>query len=315
MLKIKIATTVIFLLCSRYSFSQDYYEYYEGVNKAKLSLIEDSLEKGVKHYFETFEKFDFVFARDCFNALEVASKIGNFDKIDCFFRRCLIQGIEFSFLEQKSILTDFKNTSAWPEILLVKDSLRSIYENNVNWEIRDEINTIFAKDQAIRDLTDKNRFNIFRIRKLNKQFEEVDRKLVLRMIQITKEYGFPGEKLIGLDTDSMHQKMNHRNLTAGMPIVVFIHHYSQPNKSHNSLLIDEVKKGNISNEHYATISDFQYTYGKEKDRDELCYSLMFIPELDSEIIDDNRSKINLLSISRTSELQRKKLITFKYYLY
>lgn len=311
----KTTAIIIFLLCSNFSNAQDYYEYYVNINKAKLSLVEDSLEKGMNHYFETFEKFDFVFARDCFNALEIASVLGANDKVDYFLRRCLKQGIEFNLLEQNSILADFKKTDAWSEILLDKDSLRSIYESKINWEIRNEINGMFAEDQEIRELAYKNRFNIFRIRKLNKQFEEIDRKLVFRMLEITKEYGFPGEKLIGLDANSMHPKIHSENLTTGMPIVIFIHHYSQPNESYNSLLVNEIKKGNLLNEHFATISDFQYTYSKGHNRETLCYSMMFNPKLDIEIIDKNRNNICLLNVSKTNELKRRKLITSKYYLY
>lgn len=303
------------MFCSRLLIAQDYYEYYENINKAKLSLIEDSLEVGLNYYFETFEKFDFVFARDCFNALEIASAIGDNDKVDYFLRRCLIQGIEFKLLQQDSILTGFKKTDSWSDILLDKDSLRSIYERNVNWEIRKEINGMFAEDQEIRELAYKNRYNIFRIKKLNKQFEEIDRKLVLRIIEITKIYGFPGEKLIGIDASCMHPKIHTENLTAGMPIVIFIHHFSQPNESYNSLLINEIKKGNLLNEHFATISDFQYTYGNGNNREKYCYSLMFNPKLNIEIIDRNRNNINLLSVFNMNELKRKKLITLKYYLY
>jgi len=311
----KITIIIIFLLCSRLLIAQDYYEYYENINKAKLSLIEDSLEEGMNNYFETFEKFDFVFARDCYNALEVSSTLGDLGKIDYFLRRCLKQGIEFNLLQQDSILIDFKKTNAWQKILLEKDSLRSIYESNVNWGIRNEINKMFAEDQKIRELTQKNRFNVFRIKKLNKQFEEIDHKLVLRILEITKDYGFPGEKLIGIDASNMHPKINSENLTAGMPIVIFIHHYSQPNESYNSLLINEIKKGNLLNEHFATISDFQYTYGKGNNREEYCYSVMFNPKLNIEIIDRNRNNINLLSVSKTNELKSKRLITPKYYLY
>lgn len=314
-IKMRITALIIFLLCSSSTIAQDYYEYYEGINKAKYSLVEDSLEKGVNHYFETFEKFDFVFARDCFNALEVASILGEVDKVDYFLRRCLKQGIEFNLLEQNSILTEFKKTDAWPDVLLAKDSLRSIYESSVNWGIRNEINTMFAEDQAIRDLAHKNRFNISRIRKINKQFEETDRKLVHRLLEITKEYGFPGEKIIGIDNNSMHPKIHSNRMTAGMPIVILIHHYSQPNQSYNSLLVNEIKKGNLLNEHYATISDFQYTYGKGENEGVHCYSLMFNSKLDLEIIDENRGVISLLNVSKASELKRKKLITPKYYLY
>ncbi len=313
--KMKTITLALCLFYSSVFTAQDYSEYYEGINKAKLSLLEDSLEEGMNHYFETFENFDFVFARDCFNALEIASSLRDIDKVDYFLRRCLKQGIEFNLLDRDSILTDFKKTDAWPKVLLAKDSLRNIYEGNVNWEIRNEVISMFAQDQAIRDLAHKNRFNIFKIRKLNKQFEETDRKLVLRIVEITKEHGFPGEKIIGIDNKGMHPKINDRHLSAAMPIIVFVHHYSQANESYNSLLIKEIRRGNLLNEHYATISDFQYTYGKENNETILCYSLMFNPKQDLKTIDENRSEIYLLDISNTSRLKRKKLITPKYHLY
>lgn len=309
MIKQKITTLLILIICSNFCFAQDYYAYYEGIKKAKLSLIEDSLEVSINHYHQTFEKFDFVFARDCFNALEVSTKVGNQKMTDYFLRRSLKQGIEFNLLNQDSILTAFKKTEFWPNILSVKDSLKEIYTNNVNWEIRNEIISMFGEDQTIRDLADKNRFNIFRIRKLNKQFEEIDAKLVLRLIEITKKYGFPGEKLIGLDVESMHPKINTHDLSAGMPIVILIHHFSQPNKSYNSILIDEIQTGNLSNEHYATISDFQHTYGEELNGITPCYSKRFTSEESTEKINANRREIGLISISNTYTVKRKEYIT------
>ncbi len=306
---------ISFLICSFQSLAQNYSDYYQGINKAKLSLIEDDLQTSLTYYFETFEKFEFVFARDCFNALEVSSSLGDLKMIDYFLKRCIKQGIEFEYLEQDSALYNYKQTVFWTETLLAKDSLRLVYENSINWEVRSEITEMFTEDQRIRDLATKNRFNIFRIKKLNKQFEEIDRKLIIRIIEITKEYGFPGEKLIGIDNNSMHPKIHTDRLTAGMPIIIFLHHYGQPNKSNNHILINEIRSGYLSNEHYATISDFQHTFGKEKFGKTPSYSLMFSRKLDVELIDKNRKEINLLTVIKTDELKRKKLITPKYYLY
>lgn len=309
---IKMKITIVFvclLICSTQSLAQNYIEYYQGINKAKISLVEDDLEAAVTNYYQTFERFEFVFARDCFNALEVSSNLKDFQMIDYFLKRCLKQGVEFEHLQRDSMLYNYKQTDFWTELLLVKDSLRAIYKNNVNWEVRSEIIEMFTEDQRIRDLAHKNRFNIFRIRKLNREFEEIDRKLVLRLIEITKEHGFPGEKLIGIDNSNMHPKVHTERLSAGMPIVIFIHHFSQPNKPYNSILINEIKSGNLSNEHYATIADFQYIYGKEKFGKALCYSQRFSPKLDLEIIDKNRNKIELISVSNTKKLQRSKIIT------
>ncbi len=304
----------LFLLCVNFTFSQDYFKYYDGINQAKLSLINDNLDQAVDHYYQTFEEYDFVFARDCFNALEVASKIGIHNQTDYFLRRCLKQGIELSLLDRDSLLTQFKLTPFWPKTLSETDSLRQIYIENVNWELRKEIIEMFSEDQEIRDLAHKNRFNIFRKGKLSKQFIATDQRLVQRLVEITKEYGFPGEKLIGIDHHSMHSKIQTKNLTAGMPIVILIHNNSQPNESFNSIFINEIAKGNLFNAHFATMGDFQFEYGKAENNN-LCHSKMFRPKLEDEVINDNREKIKLMSISNTWTLNRKRVITPKHYLY
>lgn len=306
---------ICFLAFSIQSSAQDYTKYYQGINNAKLALIEDNLENAVTHYYKTFENFDFVFARDCFNALEVSTKLKHFEMVDYFLKRCLKQGVEFDYLQQKSMLDEYKQTNFWTKFLIVKDSLRDIYEKNVNWKIRSEIIEMFTEDQRIRDLADKNRLNPFKIRKLKKQFEEIDRKFVLRIIEITKEFGFPGEKIIGIDNNSMHPKIHTNRLTTGMPMLIFIHHYSQPNQSYNSILMPEIKKGNLLNEHYATICDFQYTYGKGKYGEIPYYNPIFSNKLDLKLMNKNRKKIYLLSVDEKNEIRRKNIITQKYVLY
>jgi hypothetical protein len=297
-----------FLCCAIVS-AQDYNLYYAGINKAKLALVEDSLEIGVAHYANTFQKFDFAFARDCFNALEVACILRDTDNVDYFIRRCMAQGVGFELLAQDSMLTFFKATEHWRLLLNAKDSIRNSYVNQINWEVRAEVNSMFAQDQKIRDSAYKNRFNVFKIRRLKKQLEALDRILVLRLLEITQKYGFPGEKLIGLDTESMHPKINDQDINAGMPIVIFIHHFSQPNESFNKVLIDQLRTGNLSNEHYAIISDFQYEYGKERFGKVCCYSQRFSSKESTEVVNRNRKEIGLLDISNTYKLQKKKYIT------
>ena len=290
-------------------FSQNYYTYYEGIKQAKLGLVADKLEASVTFYVETFEKFDFVFARDAYNAFEVAAILKDFEKMDYFARRCIKQGVAFELLVQDSTLSAFKTSDYWPKLNIDQDSLRAIYEAGINWELRNEINAMFAEDQEIRELAFKNRHNPFKIGKLKKQFEEIDYKLVLLLLEITKQYGFPGEKLIGLDESFMHPKINATDLCAGMPIVIFIHHFSQPNESYNSILIHEIETGHLYNEHYATISDFQHEYGKEKFGEIPCYSQKFLPKVAVDVIDDKRSAIGLIDLTNTYALQRKGYIT------
>ncbi|MFK8057281.1 MAG: hypothetical protein AB8F78_14250 [Saprospiraceae bacterium] len=291
------------------SLAQDFQAYYQGTNQAKTAIIQDSLNKALSAYKATFDAFDFGFARDCYNALEVSVKHNDDQLTDYFVRRCILQGITYETLFEDPKLLLFRQTKNWSEVTIDKDSLREIYLHKIDWEIREEVNQMFAEDQVIRDLAHKNRFNIFKRKQLEKRFREVDSRLVQRLLVITKQYGFPGEQLIGIDESSMHSKINTRRFTAGMPIVILIHHFSQPNESYDSLLIREVRGGYLYNEHFAIISDFQHTYGLKKEDPTASYSETFDTKVSTTQINENRKKVYLLPYEHYQQLSRTKLIT------
>ncbi len=302
---------ILLFFSTNLSFSQesvDYRDYYEGVNKARKSIVGDSLEQSLTAYKATFEKYEFVFARDCYNALQVASKLGNHDETAYFMQRCLKQGIELEILQEAPFLTDFKTSELWLQVLSVADSLHAHYLSTINTSVREEITSMFTEDQRMRELNYRNRFNPFKKKKLNKEWEELNRQQVKRLIDITNEFGFPGERLIGLDYGNMHPKINSIGCSAGMPIVLFIHHFSSPNESYNEILLDHINTGYLHNEHYAIISDFQHTYGKEKFGKIPCYSQRFNPKVAIEEINTNREAIGLMDLSTQYALQKVAII-------
>ena len=312
-LRLSAKTRMIILLffCTHLSFSQesvDYRDYYIGINKARKSIVGDSLEHSLTVYKATFEKYEFVFARDCYNALQVASKLGNHNETAYFMQRCLKQGIELQILQEAPFLTDFKTTEQWQNVLLVADSLHAHYLGKLNLSIRNEITSMFTEDQRMRELNYQNRLNPFKKRKLNNGWEELNRQQVKRLIDITNEFGFPGERLVGLDYGNMHPKINSIGCSAGMPIVLFIHHFSSPNESYNEILLDHINTGYLHNEHYAIISDFQHTYGKDKFGKIPCYSQRFNPKVAIEEINSNRDAIGLMDLSTQYALQKVAII-------
>src|SRR5690554_2263194 len=127
------------IICSIQASAKNYYEYYEEVNKARLAIVDDNLRVAQTHYYNTFEKFDFAFARDCYNALQVSAKLEDFQKIDYFLSRCLTQGVEFEILQQNPMLYTFRQSDLWTSVIADKDSLQAVYNDNVDWEIRAEV--------------------------------------------------------------------------------------------------------------------------------------------------------------------------------
>ena len=212
-------------------------------------------------------------------------------------------------------VTEFQNHEFMINLKNEKDSLYEIYKNSINWEIRNEIIEMFKQDQAIR----KRYYETFLFKriKIGLEWEKLNKKQVERIIEITKEYGFPGEKLIGIDTKKMHQKIMNSNISAGMPIVIFIHHFSQPNVSYDSILYEQIKTGFLYNEHFATICDFEVKFGKSKYENYGCFAFKYRPKrINKTEINKRRESIGMLSIEEYQKLNTTKSITkFWYRLY
>lgn len=300
-MKIFLWLTALFI--SYPSLAQNYVEYYHALNKAKVSVIEGDRATATNLYFDTFQKFEFAFARDCYNAIELAASAEDETKLVYFIKRGLQQGIPFEIIARMKSLESFKKTPFWKDVLQQKDSLRTLYNASINWEIRNEVTQMFREDQEIRERY--YQVGILKRKKTGKQWEALNTTQVKRLIEITKQYGFPGERLIGLDTDEMHPKITTSSLSAGMPIVLFIHHFSQPNSSYDKLLLTQISLGNILNEHYATICDFEAKFGKNKYPNNGHYALKHTPKkFTSEEFTNKRNAIGLLSNDKLKEFGR-----------
>ena len=287
---------------------QNYFDYYNGINNAKILSGKNTIEKSLKNYYLTFEKFDFVFARDCYNAIELSATAKDLVKLEYFIKRGLKQGITFNQILKIKNVTEFQSSIFFQKILKEKDSLEKVYKNSINWKLRNEIIEMFEQDQKMRAKY-YNAF-LFKRRKIGREWESLNKQQVERLVEITKKYGFPGEKLIGIDTNEMHSKINNSNFSAGMPIIIFIHHYSQPNKSFSSLLLKEIKMGNIYNEHFATISDFEAKFGKNKFDNYGYFAFKHFPKhVNKKEIDKKREKISLLTINQFKKINKNTLIT------
>ncbi|WP_139134382.1 hypothetical protein [Crocinitomix algicola] len=288
--------------------AQNTIDYYEGINVGKIFAIQNDFESAINSYHQVFIHNDFVFARDCINAIEFSILAKDSVKIEYFIERAISQGIKITDIEKSYNLTDYLKSNVYNEIKEKEDSLYRVYTSRINWEIREEVNQMFSEDQKLRE--EYYAANVFQKNKVRKRWETLNSEQVERLIEITKQYGFPGEKLIGLDRSEMHSKIRTNNYSAGMPIVIFIHHFSQPNLSYDSLLIDEVKKGNLYNEHFGTICDFEAEFGKSRHENFGYYGLRFQPKkIDPIMLNKKRKKIGVLEFEQVEQLNNIKEIS------
>lgn len=290
------------------AFGQNRIDYYKKINEGKVFAIRNEFDSAVYAYQEVFENYQFVFARDCYNAIELSVLAKDSNKFEFFIEKALLQGIQISDLQKSDMINAFLSSTLYEKLETREDSLHSVYSERINWELRKEVTQMFIEDQKIRE----KYYNAkgFEKKKIEKEWEELNARQVERIIEITEEFGFPGEKIIGLDRTSMHSKIRTQNFSCGMPIVLFLHHFSQPNPSFDELLLEEVKKGNLYNEHFAAICDFEAKFGKNKHPIFGYFGLQHQPrgKLTKEM-NDRREKVAILSIEQLEELNRVKGIT------
>jgi len=201
-------------------FGQNYVDYYSRINNGRILAANKNTEESINSYFSTFEKFDFVFARDCYNAIELSAFSNDSLKLDYFIRRGIKQGLKFNQIMKIKNVAKFQKSTFIKIIEKEKDSLKNIYKNSINWELRNIIVEMFKQDQLIREKYYKA--ILFKRKKIGREWEALNKIQVHKLIEITKQYGFPGEKLIGIDTDKMHPKIVNNNISQGKLILLFL---------------------------------------------------------------------------------------------
>ena len=312
---VKYFLLFFFLSLSFSLFSQDYYAYYEFVKKGRGFVAEEDYEAALEAYEACFESFDFVFARDCIHALQVASVLKDKDAQLSFSARALRQGVPLTFLEKMEVLKGFRASTYWDSLLQAEDSLVLQYQSTIDTLLREEIRAMFTQDQLYRE---EYYGSLFRRRSIGKKWEALNADQVERILQICREKGFPGEQLIGLDSEQFHEKLTINNLSSGAATLLFIHHYSQPNPSCRIELKEQLKQGYLNNEHFATICDFEAEFGKGIYVDKLYWGQQFLPDknIQMEAIDQRRDALGLVSLNLSDKLLRSgRLIPFWKRLY
>lgn len=304
---------IVILLVLIWTFSgtkgQDVFDYYRGINRARVLAVDGAYHKSIRAYLNTFASSDRIWARDVVNAAEVSALIENDSLTAALVIQGLKQGVLLSYFKDQQRFENFRSSPHWNSIVEQADQYNKENQEELNQEIRTELNEMFAADQAIREQYYKWGNYPFRPF-IGSKWRKLNAEQVERIAEITKTHGFPGEHLIGLDYATYHPKVDERRISGGMAILILIHHFSQPNPSLDSLFLEEVKKGNMYNEHFATVCDYEAQFGKGKFTTMGPYHLRFEQE-DTELkeVDEKRKSIGLMTRDEMKPLKTTKVMT------
>lgn len=169
--------------------SQSYEEYHQLVSKAEeFYFLENEVDSSLFYYQKCFDSFDFVFARDPVNALQIAYKEGR--PINNFLIIAVKTGVTPSILESIPALSDFANDSL-PHLDLMDDYIkyRSAYLERINVKCLNRIYRLGILDQ------------------ITKYQQKVQTPQLFKM---ALEFGLPGERNCGLENMESHKELGGR---------------------------------------------------------------------------------------------------------
>lgn len=156
-------------------------------------------------------------------------------------------------IKSNKFLQDLRNQLEWSVIKSQYDSLRNVYNQNIDQEIRAEVREMSLKDQrkglgaAFRiGSNSKDRFS-------EEKFAPLNEKHALRLLEIIENDGFPGEKLVGYEPWGQGILSRHNSISQSYCKSDTLYQYMKP------ILLTSIKKGNLSPASYAWIDDWFIT--------------------------------------------------------
>lgn len=192
-----------FFVMSGFVFSQNYIDYNRLITRAENHILDSNYYEALANYKEAFEQFDFVFAKHCYTALQIVSLSKDSTETIFFLRKGIKQGLELDLLNNAPFISNISKNSWWNSFVNKEyDSLHTIYLSKINIRLRDQLIKLATLDQLYTKKLNKYRFRIIpQIIAYRNWKKEIGKLVEIELLPMIEKYGFPGEKLVGINSN------------------------------------------------------------------------------------------------------------------
>jgi hypothetical protein len=165
--------------------------YYPVINNAELSITQGDYSVALAYYREAFEAVGNPFARDYYNAAVCAMLVNNKKYTLNYLEALAKKGVSITYLESQPVFASLQTSKQWRKFNKKYSKYRQHYEDNVNLDLRADLDELYARDQYFREAKGGLRVNGDTINKI----EAANTK---KFLQWVDKYGYPSETLIGV---------------------------------------------------------------------------------------------------------------------
>jgi hypothetical protein len=267
-MKLRLIIYSIFLASN--VFAQDYIEYQRIINRIDEDVLNKEYFSAIKRLDSLYEKFDFIYSRHCFKALQICSVSQDSLNTDKWLEKSFIQGVPIWMTRTNELTKHTLKYTTTQTTIDRYDSLRNIYNNSINLELRSIIDSLYVIDQQFTTKVNDG-FILFRNTYHGIRWLKNNKKQFAIINEIIDKYGYPDERLIGLprylEDSSQHIKNFNfwgPSLLENKTYIMLIHYYSSPRADINNKLLKNIKLGYLPPYQYGALNDFMARWGKKK---------------------------------------------------
>lgn len=228
----------------------DYLQYHHRTIHAEKLILQGSYLQALSVYRELMDQFPFVFLRDQQIATQLAWQLGLKAEAFEFLDQCIINGWGMRSIKKNKFLRPMRQDPLWKLTMARYDSLRTLYENRIDQQLRSQVRSLSLRDQR------KALGAIFKFssqaqdRYAEQKFAPHNERHVLQLLDIIQHWGYPGEKLIGYDPWAQGIFSRHNSISKAYCESDTLYAFAKP------LLLEAIKKGEMSPADYAYIEEW-----------------------------------------------------------
>jgi hypothetical protein len=227
--------------------------YYPLTNRAELSIVDSNYQAALRSYDSAFQQVPKAFAKDYFNALVCAVKIGKHKQAYRYSDSLIAKGVPKSFFLEHSSLAPLRLAKNWKQYL-------NRYERTYQRLRADKDTSLAVFFQQLHDRDQEFRKKPGSYIAYRDTINKIDSQNISALRQIIATRGFPNENMMAVSNPTSVQ----------LPAYIVFHHYCQGlsrqregKYNFTADFIAAVKRGELAPHRFASLLGLQGERGIE----------------------------------------------------
>lgn len=204
-IKVSCSISFILLACKINAKDTNYFHYHSLVNQAETNFfLHENIDSAIYLYKKAFKEFDFVFAKDCIMAAQIAVYAKRNNNAVLFINKGFEEGITIEILQPIKVFNNFlKDKNIISQLKINYPILHKKYLARINVNMLRKITDAFFIDEINKNWAyNTNNRNIS---------DSININNLYLIDTLTRQIGMPGEKLIGLDNNNLLKDLCYEN--------------------------------------------------------------------------------------------------------